>query len=289
MSAASTNAPDFLETVADTAPAPYRCALIGPPNAGKTTLFNAFTGSRAKVANFAGVTVQRRVGRLRDEPREVKLNDLPGAYSLEPESQAEAVVQEVLSGTHPGEARPDALLLVLDATTLSRSLGLAAEALHLGIPMILMLTMIDEVRARGQRIDVMKLSELLGIPVLGVVGTKGIGLLQLRRALASPERWWQPKSLPPVADPVARYAWVDRVVAQVCSSAGGIDARTERADRLLLHPVWGVLTFAAVMIALFQSIFVLAAPAMDAIDAGISWLASTSAQVFPAGSFRISG
>ncbi|MFQ5457529.1 MAG: ferrous iron transporter B, partial [Myxococcota bacterium] len=287
MSVASTDAAR-LTPLPDTKTArePYRCALIGPPNAGKTTLFNAFTGARAKVANFPGVTVQRREGWLKVDGREVKLVDLPGAYSLEPESEAEAVIQEVLSGTSGVEARPDALLLVLDATNLPRGLGLVPEAMHLGLPMILVLTMIDEVQARGMRLDVMKLSERLGIPVVGVVGTQGVGVAQLKRALASPERWWKPDRLPPVDDPVARYAWVDEIVAAVTSPRADLDPRTERIDRVLLHPVGGLAVFAAVMVLLFQSVFGLALPFMDGIQAALTWLSAASTSLLPAGLLR---
>jgi ferrous iron transport protein B len=262
---------------------PVRVALVGAPNSGKTTLFNAFTGARAQVGNFAGVTVTRREGRIESEGREVRLLDLPGTYSLEPESAAEAIVHDLLAGTFPGEDRPDALLLVVDATTLPRSLGLVAQALQLDIPILLVLTMIDEVQARGMHLDVMKLSRMLGIPVLGVVGHRGVGVQQLRQALAHPERWWRPREIPPADDPVERFAWVDRVVAAVTSRREGLDARTERVDRVLLHPVGGLAVFAVTMVALFQSIFTLAVPLMDAIDGLFGLLGRFSARVLPPG------
>lgn len=262
---------------------PVRCALIGPPNSGKTTLFNAFTGARAKVANFPGVTVQRREGRLESGGREIQLMDLPGTYSLKPESEAESVVRDVLTGENQAKGPPDALLLVVDATSVSRNLGLVAEAMQLRIPMILVLTMIDEVQARGQFVDVTKLSEILGIPVMGVVGTRGVGVSQLKVAMSRPEHWWQPSKLPPAEDPTERYAWVDKVVASVTWHRHGLDSRTERLDRILLHPVAGVAAFIFVMLAMFQSIFTLAVPLMDGIDGLFRWLGVVLTGVLPAG------
>jgi ferrous iron transport protein B len=264
-------------------PAPLRIALFGAPNSGKTTLFNSFTGARARVGNFAGVTVQRREGLLEVDGRQIILLDLPGAYSLEPDCEAEAIAHHVLTGQLAGESRPDALLLIVDATTLPRSLGLVAEALHLDIPKLLVLTMIDEVQARGQHVDVMKLSHILGIPVLGVVGHRGVGVQQLRQAMTHPERWGRPHDLPPLADPVERFAWVDRVVAQVASRRDGLDPRTERLDRVLLHPVAGTVIFLCVMVGIFQAIFTLAVPFMNGIDGFFGWLAQRSFQLLPPG------
>jgi ferrous iron transport protein B len=259
-----------------------RVALIGSPNAGKTTLFNALTGSRAKVANYPGVTVEGREGRLLGSA--VSLLDLPGTYSLRAETLDEAVVERVLEGRFGG-APPDALLLVLDATTLQRGLSLALEVLaaHPQTPCALAITMVDELRARGGSIDFARLSKHLGIPVFPVVGHRGVGLDALRAALATPQRWVRAEPAPPPLDPEARFASVDALWADVQRQRLAADHRTDRIDRVLLHPVWGLAVFAAVMLLLFQAIFSWAVPAMDAIDAGFARLGELSRALLPAG------
>jgi ferrous iron transport protein B len=174
-------------------PHPLRIALAGSPNSGKTTLFNALTGSRAKVANHPGVTVETREGMLRGGDRAVRLIDLPGTYSLRTETPDEKLAHDLLLGKLPEEPQPDALLVVVDGTTLDRGLGLVVQVLELGLPTALVVTMIDEVRARGGRVDVPRLGRRLGIPAVGVVGHKGVGLPAVRRLLeepAHPIRFW---------------------------------------------------------------------------------------------------
>ena len=267
-------------------PEPLRIALVGSPNSGKTTLFNALTGSRAKVANHPGVTIETREGRLRGAERDVRLIDLPGTYSLRTETPDEKLAHDLLIGSLPGEPRPDALLIVVDGTTLERGLGLVAQVLDLGLPTTLVVTMIDEVRARGGRVDVPRLGRLLGIPAVGVVGHRGVGLPAIRRLLAEPETWSRPSRPPTPAPPEARFDAVDRLVAQVASLPLERDPRTERLDRVLLHPVWGVLLFAGVMVVLFQGIFTWALPAIDAVDAGVALLVGLSLDVLPPGWVR---
>jgi ferrous iron transport protein B len=263
--------------------APVRVALVGSPNSGKTTLFNALTGARARTANFAGVTVERREGQLAGAERPVSVLDLPGAYSLHADSPDEAIVGDVLAGRRADEPAPDALLVVLDGTTLERGLGLLAQVLQLRLPTALAITMIDEVRARGGALDLDRLARILGIPVRAVVGHRGIGIDELERLLETPESWPEPALLPPDDDPEERFAWVDAVAERVGATSTSHDRRTERIDRMLLHPVAGVLVFAAVMVLLFQSIFTWAAPAMDAIDALFGELAASSRATLPPG------
>jgi ferrous iron transport protein B len=248
-------------------------ALIGAPNSGKTTLFNALTGSRAKVANYAGVTVERREGELRNGRRPTLILDLPGTYSLRPETPDEVVVDEVLEGRRAGEPVPDALAVVVDGTTLRRSLGLVAQVLRLGRPTVVVVTMIDEVRARGGALNLAKLARLLGAPVVPVVGHRGIGLAELRELLGAPETWARPALLPPADDPDVRFAWVDAVAREIGAAELAPDSRSDRLDRVLLHPAAGVPIFAAVMVFLFQSIFSWAVPAMDAIEGATGALA----------------
>ncbi|MBM4335080.1 MAG: ferrous iron transporter B [Deltaproteobacteria bacterium] len=264
-------------------PRPVHVALVGAPNAGKTTLFNVLTGSSARVGNYPGVTVERREGRLLGAPAEVRLLDLPGTYSLIGETPDEQIVEKALGGRLAGEPELDGIVCVVDATTLRRGLGLVREVLKRGLPTLLVLTMIDEVRARGGKLDPVRLSRILGIPVLGVVGHRGVGIDPLQRLLPDPSRWSRAVELPPADDAARRFAWVDQVCGAIGATELAPDTRTDRIDRVLLHPVFGLLVFAAVMVLLFQSIFSWAVPAMDAIDAGFGALARASREVLPAG------
>jgi ferrous iron transport protein B len=262
---------------------PIRVALVGSPNTGKTTLFNALTGSAARVGNYPGVTVERREGALLRAARDVRVLDLPGTYCLEGETPDERVVADVLGGRIAGEPVPDALLVVADATTLQRGLGLVREALKRGLPTLLVVTMIDEVKARGGKLDLMRLARILGIHVVGVVGHRGVGLDQLRAFLESPEAWPHRATLAPADDAEQRFAWVDRTCREVGAGDLAPDSRTDRVDRVLLHPTAGIAVFALVMILLFQSIFAWAVPAMDAIDGAFATLAALSHEWLPAG------
>ncbi len=264
---------------------PLRVALVGAPNAGKTTLFNALTGARAKVANYPGVTVERREGALQRSARPVAVLDLPGTYSLSAETPDEAIATAVVDGTQAGEPLPDALIVVADATSLSRGLGLVAQVLARERPTALVLTMIDEVRARSGSLDLARLSRILGVPVLGVIGNRGVGVAELRELLQDPASWSRPAVLPPAHHPAERFAWVDAVVREV-SRAPQVDRRTAALDRVLLHPVAGVAVFAVVMVLIFQSIFSWAVPAMDAIDGAIGGLARAASAALPAGALR---
>ncbi len=172
-------------------------ALVGSPNVGKTTLFNALTGLRAKTANYPGVTVTRREAEIELAGRSVTLVDLPGTYSLAPISPDEQVVVDALHGLVPGVDAPDALVIVADATTLERSLLLVAEVMQIDRPTCLVLTMVDEVVARGGAIDVERLSLAIGIPVVGVIGHRGTGIDELRELLEAPHEWARPVMAPP--------------------------------------------------------------------------------------------
>lgn len=262
---------------------PLRIALVGSPNSGKTTLFNVLTGASARVGNYPGVTVERREGSVRRAARPIRVLDLPGTYSLEGETPDERVVGRVLGGDLPGEVVPDATLIVADGTTLARGLGLVAELLQAGRPTALVVTMIDEVRARGVRLDLDKLSRILGIPVLGVVGSRGIGVAELRALLAHPADWSTPTVRPPSGDPQERFAWVDAVAREIGAAETPPDARSDAVDRVLLHPVAGTLVFAVVMVLLFQSIFTWAGPTMDAIDGAFGVLGRFVRDTLPAG------
>ncbi|HVH05568.1 MAG TPA: FeoB small GTPase domain-containing protein, partial [Myxococcota bacterium] len=190
--------------------APLRLGLLGSPNSGKTTLFNALTGLRAKVGNYPGVTVERREGHAEIGGRAVVMIDLPGTYSLDPISPDEAIVARLLRGEVAEVAPPDALVVTADACTLSRALLFVGQVLRLGLPACLVVTMVDELHARGGKLDLAALSAALGIPVVGVVGHRGVGVDGLRRLIGRPEAWTVPV-VPPPASPTDRAAWADSV------------------------------------------------------------------------------
>ncbi len=279
MSAASTAAPQPAELEL----APRRVfGLLGSPNAGKTTIFNALTGLHARVGNYPGVTVERREGEFAIDGRRAVMVDLPGTYGLEPISQDEAVVERVLAGDIEGVAPLDALVVVADACSLSRSLPFIGETLHLGRPVCLVLTMLDELAARGGRLDLPRLEASLGVPVIGVVGHRGRGLDRLKALLVAPERWSRP-AIPPPIDRNERADWADSIAAHVIEAPPARHRITAAVDRIVLHPLWGSLLFTFVMVTFFQLIFSAAGPAMDAIDDAIAVLGELARAALPAG------
>jgi ferrous iron transport protein B len=261
-------------------PTALRLGLVGSPNSGKTTLFNALTGMRAKVGNYPGVTVERREGRTVLDRRDVVVIDLPGTYSLNAISPDEVIVNRAIDGEI--EDAPTALVVVADACSLERSLLVVAQVLRHHLPACLVLTMTDELHARGGVLDIPHLERALGIPVIGVVGHKGLGMDRLRSLLAKPEQWSQPQIVPPES-PEDRAAWADSVLASVLTRRPAAHRRTEAIDRVVLNPIGGTLLFIAVMVAFFQLIFAWATPLMDFIDAGVGALSGLIHQVLPSG------
>jgi len=247
-----------------------RIGLVGSPNAGKTTLFNALTGLRARIGNYPGVTVERREGALQLGDRSLRVIDLPGTYSLDAIAEDERVVTRVLDGDF--EDAPDALVLVADACSLPRSLLLIAQVLRRQQPCCLALTMIDELEARHGHLDVARLEAALGIPVIPVIGHRGRGLDRLRRQLEHPEEWSRPPVQPPESAP-ERAAWADSILAHTLQRPPDPHRASEVLDRILLHPVLGSVIFAAVMVTFFQLIFAWAAPAMEALSGAAATLA----------------
>lgn len=248
-----------------------RVALVGSPNAGKTSVFNHLTGLRAKTGNYPGVTVGRRVGITHADGVEIAVEDLPGTYSLEPISPDEQVVADLLAGNVADAGRPDAIVLVADATTLHRSITLVAQVLRLDVPCLLALTMTDELTARGGGIAVDGLSAALGIPVIPVIGHRGGGVDALRAQLASFDRWQRPPILPP-GDDDAIDAWGKSVLHAARYVAPQPDRRTRGIDAIVLHPLWGTVIFFAVMFCFFQVVFTVAAPLQDRVSQGLGWL-----------------
>ncbi|HEY9305055.1 MAG TPA: ferrous iron transporter B [Mycobacterium sp.] len=248
-----------------------RVALVGSPNAGKTSVFNHLTGLRAKTGNYPGVTVGRSVGTTKVDSVTIAVEDLPGTYSLDPISPDERVVTDLLAGQYADIERPDAVVLVADATTLRRSIMLVGQVLRLDLPCLLALTMSDELTSRGGRIDVEALSTGLGIPVVAVVAHRGSGIDAVRAQLGSFDQWQRPPVLPP-ADQEAVDAWGQSVLDAADYVAPQPDQRTARIDRVLLHPLWGTIAFFAVMFCFFQALFTIAAPLRDGISDGLTWL-----------------
>ena len=280
---------------------PLTAALVGNPNTGKSTLFTALAGIPTRIGNYPGVTVEEKVGRFVHQGRTVDLVDLPGTYSLRPQSPDERVVDDVLAGRIPGVPPLDCVIIVVDATNLARNLFLASQTLEIGLPTVVALTLGDFASDRGISVDTEALSRQLGCPVVPVVAPRGTGIELLRdrvlgAAGGSPAR---PPDLarhlaaidasrPAVArDAIARYAWIDDVVAGVVRrSPPQRRPLAHTIDGVLTHRLWGTLVFALVMLGLFTSIFRLAAPAMDLISASMDAIAAWAESMLPEGALR---
>ena len=248
-----------------------RIALAGAPNAGKTSIYNALTGLHAKTGNYPGVTVTRSLGTCRIGGTNLTIEDLPGAYSLDPISPDEQVVRDVLTDASQAVSVPDALVVVVDATTLRRGLNFVAEALALDLPTCLVVTMTDELSRRTGRLDVEALGQALGIPAVRVVGNRGIGMPDLRERLTEIADWQRPP-LPPPSDPGEVASWADSILIAADYEAPQQDRATAAVDRVLLHPVLGSLVFFAIMYVFFQAIFSWAEPFKGAIEDGFGAL-----------------
>jgi ferrous iron transport protein B len=243
-------------------------ALVGNPNCGKTALFNRLTGARQKVANYAGVTVERKAGiaRLADG-RTLTVVDLPGAYSLTPATPDEQVTLDVIEGRRPGEAAPDAIVAVVDATNLRMNLRLVLELLRLGRPMLVALNMADLARAQGLRIDVERLAQALGCPVVETVAVRPDGhaglLAQLARPLAAGLA--RPGIVSGAADPAELQREVRRILAAAAPNAMAAQRFQHRIDAIVMHPVWGLAILAALLFLVFQAVFSWANVPMDLV------------------------
>ncbi|WP_313171871.1 ferrous iron transport protein B [Stenotrophomonas sp.] len=261
-----------------------RLALVGNPNSGKTALFNQLTGSRQKVANYTGVTVERKEGRMRGPSgQEYAVLDLPGAYSLHPASLDEAITRDLCRGFYPGEAAPDALICVIDATNLRLHLRFALEVRELGKPMVVALNMVDAARKRGIEIDVPALEKALGVPVVETVAVRHNGARALVERI---------DALMPQLDAMPVHAVEPGTdyhvqVRDILASAVRMPAPTAKVDdaldRWLLHPIYGLLTLAVVMFLIFQAVYAWATPLMDGIEAAFGWLGPVVAEKLPEG------
>jgi len=260
-----------------------RIALVGNPNCGKTALFNRLTGSRQKVANYAGVTVERKEGRFTaPSGRHFQVLDLPGAYSLAATSPDEAVTRDVCLGHFAGEARPDLLVCVADATNLRLHLRFVLELQRLGLPMVLALNMCDAAARRGIRIDVDGLERELGVPVVETVAIRRSGAADLVQELD--------RSLPPLPAPLPGDADLHAEVSRVLAATVSVPRRTARIDdaidRWALHPLFGLALLGAVMFFMFQAVFSWAAPLTDGINAGFGAIGELLTGLMPASALR---
>ncbi|MBO9648895.1 MAG: ferrous iron transporter B [Variovorax sp.] len=264
---------------------PERIALLGNPNCGKTALFNLLTGSRQKVANYAGVTVERKEGTLRTASgRRVFVLDLPGAYSLNALSADEAVTRDVVTGKS-SEAPPDLLVCVTDATNLRLNLRLVLDAKRLGLPMVVALNMTDMARKQGITVDSAALSRELGVPVIETVGVQSDGARALVEALDAPvtaavPRTWHAPDFDEVLDTQRE---VRRILAVAVKEPVGSLATSDRIDRVVMHPLWGMLVLAVTMFLMFQAVFSWAEVPMDAIKDATGAVGEFLKRVMPEG------
>lgn len=275
-----------------------RVALVGNPNCGKTALFNALTGSRQKVANYAGVTVERKEGLfISPAGTKVKLVDLPGTYSLRARSPDEEVTRDVVLGKMEDEAVPDAIICVADATNLRLNLRLVLEMKKLGLPIILALNMMDEAEKLGMAVDASELSAALGVPVVPTIAIRKEGIQglvnQIDRTLPIAEvegliphhgacEWTEPSS----HDLRDYHREVEAILAQAISKPARLHTATHRLDKLLLHPAAGLFILFALLFFVFQAVFSWAAWPMDLIDGGIGLLTETINRLLPDGALK---
>jgi ferrous iron transport protein B len=268
---------------------PQLIALVGNPNCGKTALFNLLTGSRQKVANYAGVTVERKEGvAVTPSGKRVRILDLPGLYSLEAATPDERVTTDVLLGRRDGEAKPDAVVCVTDATNLRQNLRLVLALKRLGVPLLLALNMSDLARKRGINVDKDALARELGVPVVETVGVRPSGVTELLGRLDAhwPAAVAHLAAPTGTADVVRDHAEVRRILAAAGGEARAGETMSDRVDRIVLHPVLGLLILAATLFLVFQAVFAWATAPMDAITAGVDALAGYLRSVLPDNALR---
>jgi len=271
---------------AASAPSPL-IALVGNPNCGKTALFNILTGSRQKVANYAGVTVERKEGLLiAPSGLRIRILDLPGAYSLDPLTPDEQVTADVLLGRRAGETAPDFVVCVTDATNLRQNLRLVLSLKRLGLPMVVALNMTDIARRKGIVIDAVRLSVELGVPVVETVGVKTAGVKSLIKVLdstAMPERAVQTSAWQPLSRTDLEHDQAE--VRRILGVIGGdrLDGVTlsDRVDALVLHPLFGPVILAVILFLVFQAVFAWAQVPMDEIKLGVAALGNWLGSVLP--------
>ncbi len=265
-------------------------ALVGNPNAGKSALFNALTGARQKIANYPGVTVERKAGRLvlpGGEP--VELIDLPGAYSFEPSSPDEEVTRKVVHGEFAGEATPEVLIVVLDAVNLEQHLVFAQEVIALGRPTVVALNMIDMAERDGLVLDPGALEQALGVPVVPTVAVRRRGIAELTAALenaearADSDRDDHPR--PHLTMPERRLAAANIAKGAILSESAQHRLHAG-LDKVLLHPWLGLPILLALLFVVFQAVFAWATPFADGLEAVVAWISDQVMGIMPAGIVR---
>ena len=286
MSACCTT-PEFKPPTATVPPGALKTVvLIGPPNSGKSTLFNRLTGLRQKVANFPGVTVEQRMGLMAGVGRpDLTLIDLPGIYSLDPYSEDARVSIDVLRGRMVGTPKPAAVLLVMDSLPLTRQLMLAAPVLALGLPTLVLLNMSDLMESRGGKIDVLKLARELGAPVAQISAVKGTGLdaVPLFLHQHADRAAAKPLTLPVVGNAASAHSWAAQVSRRTGYRAPLSIEGTRKIDNVLLHRIWGPLLFLAVVVGVFEVVFSIGQPLSDGFGYILAYLGNTVRPLLPEG------
>ena len=265
-----------------------RVALVGNPNSGKTALFNALTGAHQKVANYAGVTVERKEGLIRTaDGRSMSVLDLPGTYSLRARSPDEEVTRDAVLGRLAGEVPPDVIVAVADATNLRLVLRLILELKAVGRPMVLALNMFDIAERQGLRIDLERLQAELGVPVVPTTATRKRGIADLVSAIdaagtlpATVESGW---AAPDAEALRGKAREAERIMKACVRPPERPDTLTGRIDSVLLHPVAGLAILLALLFVMFQAVFTWATPAADGIEAALGGLGAGVAAIMPDG------
>ncbi len=260
--------------------------LIGPPNSGKSTLFNRLTGLRQKVANYPGVTVEQRMGLMAGVGREdLTLIDLPGVYSLSPYSEDARVSIDVLQGKMPGTPKPDAVLLVLDSLHLTRQLMLAAPVLALGLPTLVLLNMTDLMESRGGQVDALKLARELGAPVAQISAVHGAGLEAVSLFLNqhTQHKTALPLTLPVLGNAASTHTWAAQVSRRTGYHAPLSAESSRKIDNILLHRIWGPLLFLMVVVGVFEVVFSIGQPLSDGLGDLLAQAGQLARPLLPAG------
>ena len=277
---------------------PLTVALLGNPNTGKSSLFSALAGIPTRVGNYPGVTVEEKLGRFIHAGRAIDLIDLPGTYSLSPKSPDEKVAVDVLRGRMAGMPAPDRVVLVVDATNLERNLYLASQTIELGIPTVIALTLGDAAADRGIDVDADELARRIGCAVVPVVAPRREGITRLAEAIVAAQPPRTPDGLAAAllaVDPaqpatareaMGRYAWIEGVVGGVVRRQAVARTIDDRIDAIVTHRLWGTLLFALTMLAVFSSIFWLAAPLMEGISFAVDGVADFVRGLLPEGAIR---
>jgi ferrous iron transport protein B len=262
-------------------------ALVGNPNAGKSALFNALTGARQKIANYPGVTVERKSGRaVLSDGSPVELIDLPGAYSLQPDSLDEAVTRDVVLGQLEGQRRPEALVIVLDAGNLDNHLRFAIELIGQGLPVVVVLNMVDLAKRDGLELDAALLSAELGVPVVETVAVRKRGLDVLLAALGTALQAKKPPAASVVSDRKAVATRAQQIARKAIISETQTRQWTRRLDQIFLHPVGGILILLALLFVMFQAVYAWSEAPIGWIEAGFAALTTVINGAVPEGLLR---